>query len=98
MSVDLQAARLMLYHAAWLSDTQGPTPTTLAALYRAKYLVGEAVGPDHPYGPHPGRSACAVQDVPPGTAVSGWCRSPNPVSATRFVSSEPGHYRVRIRS
>src|SRR5262245_7824484 len=43
MSVDLQAARLMLYHAAWLSDTQGPTPTTLAALYRAKYLVGEAV-------------------------------------------------------
>src|SRR5262249_10395304 len=43
MSVDLQAARLMLHHAAWLSDTQGPTPTTLAALYRAKYLVGEAV-------------------------------------------------------
>ena len=43
MSVDLQAARLMMHHAAWLSDTQGPTPTTLAALYRAKYLVGEAV-------------------------------------------------------
>ena len=43
MSVDLEAARLMLYHAAWLSDTQGPLPTTLAALYRAKYLVGEAV-------------------------------------------------------
>jgi len=43
MSVDLQAARLMIQHAAWLSDTQGPTPTTLAALYRAKYLVGEAV-------------------------------------------------------
>jgi alkylation response protein AidB-like acyl-CoA dehydrogenase len=32
-----------MYHAAWLSDTQGPTTTTLAALYRAKYLVGEAV-------------------------------------------------------
>jgi alkylation response protein AidB-like acyl-CoA dehydrogenase len=43
MSVDLQAARLMMHHAAWLSDTQGPTPTTLAALYRAKYLVGEVV-------------------------------------------------------
>jgi len=43
MSVDLEAARLMMYHAAWLSDTQGPTPTTLAALYRAKYLVGEVV-------------------------------------------------------
>jgi alkylation response protein AidB-like acyl-CoA dehydrogenase len=43
MSVDLHAARLMMHHAAWLSDTQGPTPTTLAALFRAKYLVGEAV-------------------------------------------------------
>jgi len=43
MSVDLDAARLMTLHAAWLSDTEGPTPTTLAALYRAKYFVGEAV-------------------------------------------------------
>jgi alkylation response protein AidB-like acyl-CoA dehydrogenase len=43
MSVDLEAARLMTYHSAWLSDTYGPTPETLAALYRAKYLVGEAV-------------------------------------------------------
>lgn len=43
MSVDLEAARLMTYHAAWLSDTHGPTPATLAAFYRAKYMVGEAV-------------------------------------------------------
>ncbi len=43
MSVDLEAARLMTYHSAWLSDTQGPTQETLAALFRAKYLVGEAV-------------------------------------------------------
>jgi alkylation response protein AidB-like acyl-CoA dehydrogenase len=43
MSVDLDAARLMTLHAAWLSDTEGPTPATLAALYRAKYFVGEAV-------------------------------------------------------
>jgi alkylation response protein AidB-like acyl-CoA dehydrogenase len=43
MSVEIHAARLMMHHAAWLSDTQGPTPTTLAALYRAKYLVGEVV-------------------------------------------------------
>jgi alkylation response protein AidB-like acyl-CoA dehydrogenase len=42
MSVDLEAARLVAYHAAWLSDTNGPTPATTAALYRAKYLVGEA--------------------------------------------------------
>ena len=38
----LKAARLATYHAAWLSDTQGPTPETTAALYRAKYIVGEA--------------------------------------------------------
>jgi alkylation response protein AidB-like acyl-CoA dehydrogenase len=43
MSVDLEAARLLTYHSAWLSDTEGPTPTTIAALFRAKYLVGEAV-------------------------------------------------------
>ncbi len=43
MSADLHAARLITYHSAWLSDTQGPTPETTAALYRAKYIVGEAV-------------------------------------------------------
>ena len=43
MSVDLESARLCVYHSAWLSDTEGPTPKTIAALYRAKYLVGEAV-------------------------------------------------------
>ena len=42
MSVDLEAARLLTYHSAWLSDTEGPTPAALAALYRAKYFVGEA--------------------------------------------------------
>jgi len=43
MSVDLEAARLLTLHSAWLSDTYGPTPATLSALYRAKYFVGEAV-------------------------------------------------------
>jgi alkylation response protein AidB-like acyl-CoA dehydrogenase len=43
MSVDLEAARLMTYQSAWLSDTQGPTPAALAAMFRAKYFVGEAV-------------------------------------------------------
>src|SRR5678816_3406506 len=43
MSVDLEAARLLTHYAAWRSDTQGPTPATLSALYRAKYFVGEAV-------------------------------------------------------
>src|SRR5262249_60179592 len=43
MSVDLEAARLLTYHSAWLSDVEGPTPAALSALYRAKYFVGEAV-------------------------------------------------------
>jgi len=43
MSVDLEAARLMTYHSAWLSDTQGPTQAALAAMFRAKYFVGEAM-------------------------------------------------------
>jgi alkylation response protein AidB-like acyl-CoA dehydrogenase len=42
MSADLEAARLVAYHAAWLSDTEGPTAETTAALHRAKYVVGEA--------------------------------------------------------
>jgi alkylation response protein AidB-like acyl-CoA dehydrogenase len=43
LSHDLEAARLITYRSAWLSDTQGPTPETTAALYRAKYAVGQAV-------------------------------------------------------
>jgi alkylation response protein AidB-like acyl-CoA dehydrogenase len=43
MSVALEAARLITYHSAWLSDTQGATAATTSALYRAKYMVGEAV-------------------------------------------------------
>ena len=43
MSVDLAAARLLTHYSAWLGDTQGATPATLSALYRAKYFVGEAV-------------------------------------------------------
>ena len=43
MSADLEAAQLVAYHAAWLSDSEGPTLRTTAALYRAKYVVGEAV-------------------------------------------------------
>jgi alkylation response protein AidB-like acyl-CoA dehydrogenase len=43
LSVDLEAARLITYRSAWLSDTRGPTPETTAALYRAKYMVGAAV-------------------------------------------------------
>jgi alkylation response protein AidB-like acyl-CoA dehydrogenase len=42
MSAELEAARLVAYRSAWLSDKEGPTPETTAALYRAKYVVGEA--------------------------------------------------------
>jgi alkylation response protein AidB-like acyl-CoA dehydrogenase len=42
LSVDLEAARLITYRSAWLSDTRGPTAETTAELYRAKFMVGEA--------------------------------------------------------
>lgn len=43
MNTDLEAARLATYRSAWLLDTHGPTAESNAALYRAKYMVGEAV-------------------------------------------------------
>jgi alkylation response protein AidB-like acyl-CoA dehydrogenase len=43
MSAALDAARLVTYHSAWLCDTDGLTEKAVAALYRAKYLVGETV-------------------------------------------------------
>lgn len=43
LSADLEAARLVTYRSAWLSDTQGPTAETTVALYSAKYIVGETV-------------------------------------------------------
>jgi alkylation response protein AidB-like acyl-CoA dehydrogenase len=42
MSVDLEAAQLLLRHAAWKVDTEGLTSATQAALLRARYFVGEA--------------------------------------------------------
>jgi len=43
MSAAIVAARLVTYHAAWLCDTEGLTDNAKAALYRAKYTVGETV-------------------------------------------------------
>jgi alkylation response protein AidB-like acyl-CoA dehydrogenase len=43
LSTELEAARLITYRSAWLSDEQGATAETTAALYRAKYVVGGAV-------------------------------------------------------
>ncbi len=43
MSAELEAARLITYHSAWLCDSEGQTERTVTALHRAKYAVGEAV-------------------------------------------------------
>jgi alkylation response protein AidB-like acyl-CoA dehydrogenase len=43
VSADLEAARLLTYRSAWLCDTEGLTEHATAALYRAKYFVGETV-------------------------------------------------------
>ena len=42
-SSQLDAARLMVYHSAWLMDTEGATDRSLSTYMKAKYLVGEAV-------------------------------------------------------
>ncbi|MBS0639550.1 MAG: acyl-CoA/acyl-ACP dehydrogenase [Proteobacteria bacterium] len=42
LSADLEAAQLITYRSAWLSDTEGATPEATTAMYRAKYVVGQA--------------------------------------------------------
>jgi alkylation response protein AidB-like acyl-CoA dehydrogenase len=42
LSMDLEAARLITYRSAWLHDQQGPSPEATAAMFRAKYMVGQA--------------------------------------------------------
>ncbi|MGD0429729.1 MAG: acyl-CoA dehydrogenase family protein [Acetobacteraceae bacterium] len=42
LSIDLEAARLITYRSAWLRDQQGPSPEATAAMFRAKYMVGQA--------------------------------------------------------
>jgi len=42
LAVDLEAARLITYHSAWLRDHLGPSREATAAMYRAKYMVGQA--------------------------------------------------------
>ncbi|MEZ5855384.1 MAG: acyl-CoA dehydrogenase family protein [Hyphomicrobiaceae bacterium] len=42
LSAQLESARMIMYRAAWLHDSEGPTEEASAALFRAKYVVGEA--------------------------------------------------------
>ena len=89
MNADLESARLSVYHAAWLSDTEGPTQPAIAALYRAKYLVGEATARIGRNAPDPGRRAYVVQGGTVGTAVPRWYGRGDSISAQRFLSVEP---------
>jgi alkylation response protein AidB-like acyl-CoA dehydrogenase len=43
LSVELEAARLITYRSAWLRDQRGPSAEATAAMYRAKYIVGQTV-------------------------------------------------------
>ena len=43
MSATLESARWILRYAAWLADHEGQTEAAQLALFRAKYVVGEAV-------------------------------------------------------
>ena len=43
MSANMESARWMLRYAAWLADDEGQTEAVQLVLFRAKYVVGEAV-------------------------------------------------------
>lgn len=43
MVCDMEAARLLLWQAAWYHETQGPSPVTFNQFVKAKYVVGESV-------------------------------------------------------
>ena len=43
LAVDLEAARLITYRSAWAYDQERASANALAALYRAKYAVGETL-------------------------------------------------------
>jgi len=43
MSAELEGSRWALRYAAWVADTEGQTPAAQSAMFKAKYLVGEAV-------------------------------------------------------
>lgn len=43
MSANMESARWLLRYAAWLADDEGQTEAVQMALFRAKYIVGEAV-------------------------------------------------------
>lgn len=43
MTANMESARWLLRYAAWLADDEGQTEAVQTALFRAKYIVGEAV-------------------------------------------------------
>jgi alkylation response protein AidB-like acyl-CoA dehydrogenase len=43
MSAELEAARWLLRYAAWVADVEGQSANAQTAMFRAKYMVGEAV-------------------------------------------------------
>ena len=56
MSVDVQAARLLTYHSAWLSDTKGPTPETNSRPLPSQVFGRRGRGADYADGTYAGRS------------------------------------------
>ena len=97
MSAELEAARLVTYHSAWLSDTHGPTPETTAALYRAKYVVGEAVSRITRDGADARRRARHLQRLPPRAAVPRRRAGADPAAPAGFLPAQYEPLRARAR-
>ena len=90
LSAELEAARLLTYRSAWLYETEGPTEETTAALFRAKYVVGEAVAHIARGGPDPLGLPRHFQGWAHRAALSRWGFGPASRAAIRFLSLEHG--------
>ena len=91
LSADLEAARLITYKSAWLYDNQGPTEETTAALYRAKYVVGEGGRTHRPSGTHVVGIARHFQGWSHRAALSRWRPGYAARPALRLLPLEHGH-------
>jgi alkylation response protein AidB-like acyl-CoA dehydrogenase len=93
MSADLEAARLITYRSAWLSDKEGPTAETTAALYRA--IHGRRGGKHHhPHGADAQRRARHLQDLEAGAAVPRRRAWPAASAARGFLPLQHGSARA----
>jgi alkylation response protein AidB-like acyl-CoA dehydrogenase len=69
LSAELEAARLVTYRSAWLSDSEGPTERPRRRFIARNTWSARAAAAHHPDGADPRRRARHLQGLAPRTAV-----------------------------